>query len=157
MTLRGLDQNFECAEKHLEFAIENSHEILEKLDYLNDDVKHQFIKQISTVNNALRDVYSEILMIKYKIRHDDESEVIKYIKEKIPILRKKLRISRKVYQQLKEYFIDKLSDKNNLLYVSAMIGEIADGRGNIYAVERHLTEVYLDLLKRVKIKKVVEQ
>lgn len=161
-TLRGLDQNFECAEKHLEFAIENNHEILEKLDYLeDDDKKAEFLELITKVNQALRQVYSTILEFKVQIKglllsEEKDAQKIKetlhYIKRNVSILRRKLRISRKAYQQLKEYCLEKklTSDEESKIFWDAMLGEIADGRGNIYAAEKHLTEIVLDVEKRLK-------
>ena len=248
-TLRGLEQNFECTEKHIEFANENNHEILEKVVQTPDDYKGRFLYPLRLVNLTLKKflarlyTYKKIIKLINSVTSDEERQKIisKYLENyKLKLIQKykeeykdksdeeikrlaeeevkkmeenvrktfdeiarivndkqadilahilvdilswndALRRARKIYQEAKEealyravveritnmelndikklvddlinWKIDEVSEVLSELFWDALVAEIADGRANIYAAERHNTEVAVELCKRAMILK----
>jgi len=154
---------------------------LEKLDYIEGEDGIKLRDSISKVNATLREVYDVILGSKKVIKllegesisQSDLRNLLLSLKQVLSLCRKKLRISRKIYQEIKEYGIERYvrslpkdvrgsvissikgGDIKSMFslfdaFYDALIAEVADGRANIYAMERHITEIILDIETRLK-------
>ncbi len=143
----------------------------------DEEIKRLAEEEVKKMEENVRKTFDEIA----RIVNDKQADILAHILVDILSWNDALRRARKIYQEAKEealyravveritnmelndikklvddlinWKIDEVSEVLSELFWDALVAEIADGRANIYAAERHNTEVAVELCKRAMILK----
>ncbi len=130
MERRRLAEELHCALKHYSFVIENLGEILEKLIRLyirkEKQIFKDYIDKVTIARHELRALYYEVLKVNIDL-FDVIIDKVRQVRGLISVLEREAIFN-------KDFELD---DKME----HALLEDILDCKGNLYAIEKHLITV----------------